>query len=72
MDKKYHCCICNKSIDKGKRFVYQEYDGKKPYGAFHSKKTYDICDKCFMVFMILISRPDNKELEKEKLYERKI
>ena len=71
MDKEYHCCICNRSIDKNKRLVYQEYDGKKPYGAFHNKKHYDICDKCFTAFLVLVSKPYD-EIEKEKRYERKM
>lgn len=68
MDKEYHCCMCDRLINKNKRLVYQEYDGKKPYGVFHNKRNFDICDKCF-IFVMELLEPYNK-MEKEKKYER--
>ena len=50
MNKEYECCICHKPIERKKRLVYQEFDGKKHYGAFHNKHNYDFCDKHFKVF----------------------
>lgn len=50
MKKDYECCICHKPIERDKRLVYQKYDGKKPYGAFHNKHNYDFCNEHFKIF----------------------
>lgn len=50
MNKNYECCICHEPIERNKRLVYQEFDGKKRYGAFHNRYNYDFCDKCFKIF----------------------
>ena len=60
MKKEYYCCICHKQILRNKRLVYQEFDGKETYGAFHNKCNYDFCDKCFKIFKRWILK-NNKE-----------
>lgn len=56
MNKNYECCICHEPIERNKRLVYQEFDGKETYGSFHNKYNYDFCDKCFRVFVSWIVR----------------
>ena len=56
----YKCCICHKPIERNKRLVYQEFDGKKPYGAFHTKCHYDFCDRHFAVFQSWLIKNKNK------------
>jgi len=52
----YECCICHKPIERNKRLVYQEFDNKETYGAFHNRCVYDFCDECFRVFVSWIMR----------------
>lgn len=56
MNKSYECCICHEPIERNKRLVYQEFDSKETYGAFHNKYHYDFCDNCFRVFVSWIMR----------------
>ena len=50
MSRDYECCICHQPIERKQRLVYQEFDGRKPYGVFHNKHNYDFCEKCFKIF----------------------
>lgn len=61
MNKEYECCICHKPIERDKRLVYQKFDGKKPYGAFHNICNYDLCDKHFAVFRGWVLKHKKKE-----------
>ena len=56
MRKEYKCCICHKPIKKNKRLVYQKFDNKKPYGAFHNRYNYDFCDSCFKMFSYWVKK----------------
>ena len=61
MAKEYECCICHKIIERDKRLVYQEFDGRKSYGAFHNKANYDICNNCFKIFEKWILKHRNEK-----------
>lgn len=61
MAKEYECCICHKIIERDKRLVYQEFDGKKSYGTFHNKANYDICNSCFKIFEKWILKHRNEK-----------
>ena len=50
LKKNYYCCICHTKIIRNNRLLYQKFDGKKTYGAFHNKCVYDFCDKHFKIF----------------------
>lgn len=59
----YYCCICGKPIDRNNRLVHQEYDGKKVYGAFRTKKNYDFCEKHFKVFKYWIYKNNQNKVK---------
>lgn len=64
MNKNYECCICHEPIERNKRLVYQEFDGKKRYGVFHNRYNYDFCDKHFRVFLSwVVKNRDEDELK---------
>lgn len=61
MAKEYECCICHKIMERDKRLVYQEFDGRKSYGAFHNKANYDICNSCFKIFKKWVLKHRNEK-----------